>query len=277
MNQAIYVSPFSWNMIKYLKDGRMAIFNHKVLYGTVSIWDLKTATNFEFKTGLHEVMEELSSGFLAASSKYAILIRIWNLQNGSSVYDIPTSLPQPALKQLKTCNFLASGDTKGVINLWKANTFELTDRIFAHTNLVLSLEEYKKGLLISYGDDSYIKISSIKRKKVISSFFMSQSISDLKISGTAEFIATSGIKLYKMSIDGQQNMNVKNLINLPQGIVSLRVSNDGIVIVALTDYTFIFYNLTSLMQIYRYPGERSAYYIYIPSKLTIILILKIFY
>jgi WD40 repeat protein len=243
-----YIQSFSWTTIKYLSSGLLA---GSAALNRMNLW-YSNASNVSLVLNNNSCvgLEELSDGRLASSDTSGY-INFWNLTSGKLVDRLSVGVTQYFLKQV--CNYLLSASGDNRIYLWNLTSLSLVGNLTGHTGIVRLLEATPNGLVLSASLDNSIRLWDLTNLTCLSILAnplgVSKNITGMRlvssntlaVVGAANYIALIQIKnATVLSKSGNISLPVNTTF-----AYDLRVASSNVLVVAVSDGSVAFFNLTT--------------------------------
>lgn len=266
----------SLNVPIFLKDGRL-VFNS---LSTIQIWNFTRASLDISIPNFNYIFEELSNGFLATGAFSFTTIKIFNIVYKTLIATLQSVNTVSALKQLKTCNYLASGDSQGEIYLWNTYDFSLINTLHGHSSIISGIDELKIGIMVSISYDGSIKIWAIPAGKCLNTFtplIPVYVLFNLKVISKNQILLSTSFKILVIQVNDKYQMKFNRTINTPYNSVSindLKLTKTGLIMAIFADGTLGYYNLTTSQLIRREATNKTLFHLAIPSKIFVFAVVK---
>jgi WD40 repeat protein len=230
--------------LQFLNDGRVA--GQGVDYFT--IWSITNYTIFTSYTAL--ALEDLNNGILVSAGASSFL-RFWNATTRSLTNWFSVPIKQFSLKQILNSNYLASGSDNGTIFVWDTSSSLKVADLNGHTARVNLLEAAPNGLLLSSSFDRTVRLWNMTECLSVlnSPLGIGRSISAMKMISSNQFVlAGNSSSFLLVKIDSNNVLGMYQRIKLPVNstiVNDLRVTSQRIIILAISDGTMAFFNISS--------------------------------
>jgi WD40 repeat protein len=233
-------------ILKYLSNGLLVGTTPNIM----KFW-CSNASNISLILNSNAIaLEELSNGNLASAGTNGY-INFWNLTTGAFINRITTGVAQYFLKQV--CNYLLSASGDNRIYLWNLTSLSLVGNLTGHTAIVRLLEATPNGLVLSASLDNSIRLWDLTNLTCLSILAnplgVSKNITGMRlvssntlaVVGAANYIALIQIKnATVLSKSGNISLPVNTTF-----AYDLRVASSNVLVVAVSDGSVAFFNLTT--------------------------------
>jgi WD40 repeat protein len=234
--------------IKFLSNGLLV---GSASASSMNIWysNVSNVSSILNSGSYCRALEELSNGNLASAGddKY---INYWNLKTGALINRTNVGSVQNFLKQVG--NYLVSASSNSFIFLWNITTLSMVGNLSGHTGAVRLLDATPNGLLLSVGFDFSMRLWNLTSRTCLSILSNplgnNTSIKTLRVV-SSNLTAVAGLysQIALVQITNTNVLNISAWISLPGGtnVYDLRVSSNNVLVVAFSNGTMAFFNLTT--------------------------------